>query len=77
MKANSVSIWYIIGLQLSIYGLLIGGAGIWQYFNPPAPEQQTVLFELHPGIWGGIFMFIVGVIYTVKFRKTSEIHAKS
>jgi len=66
MKAHSVSIWFLIGLQLALDGLLITGAGIYQFFNPPA--QRTVLFELHSGIWWGALMLIAGIAYTVVFR---------
>jgi FtsH-binding integral membrane protein len=66
MKEHLLSIWFFIGLQLSIFGLLISGAGIYGYFYPP--EQPTVLSELHPGIWWGAIMFVLGLFYTVKFR---------
>ncbi len=66
MKEHSVSIWFLIGLQLALYGVLITGAGIYQYFNPPA--QRTVLFVLHAGIWWGAFMLVAGIFYTVAFR---------
>ena len=66
MKEHSVSIWFLIGLQLALYGLLITGAGIYQYFNPPA--QRTVLFELHSGIWWGALMLIAGLAYSIAFR---------
>ena len=66
MKEHSVSIWFLIGLQLALYGLLITGAGIYQYFNPPV--QRTVLFELHSGIWWGALMLIAGIAYTHAFR---------
>lgn len=66
MKEHSVSIWFLIGLQLFLYGVLITGAGIYQFFHPPA--QRTVLFELHSGIWWGALMLAAGVFYTVAFR---------
>jgi hypothetical protein len=66
MKEHSVSIWFLIGLQLAIYGLLITGAGIHQYFNPP--PHPLVLAELHSGIWWGALMGVGGVFYIVKFR---------
>jgi hypothetical protein len=77
MKAHSVSIWFLIGLQLAIYGVLIAGAGIHQFFNPPA--QRTVLFELHSGIWWGALMLVGGIFYTVAFRpaKTAKRENKS
>lgn len=66
MKEHSVSIWFLIGLQLAIYGVLITGAGIFDYFHPPA--HPPVLAELHSGIWWGALMAVAGVVYTVKFR---------
>jgi len=70
MKEHSISIWFLIGLQLAIYGALITGAGLYQYFVPPA--SPTVLSELHAGIWWGALMAIMGVIYIVKFRPKSS-----
>jgi hypothetical protein len=70
MKEHSVSIWFLIGLQLFLYGLLITGAGIYQFFNPPA--QRTVLFELHSGIWWGALMLAAGIFYTVAFRPAKK-----
>ena len=68
MKEHHVSIWFLIGLQLAIFGLLITGAGIYGLIIPPPPEQDTVLSNLHPAIWWGAIMFALGVFYTVKFR---------
>jgi hypothetical protein len=63
---HGVSIWFIIGLQLAIYGLLITGAGIYQYFVPPA--KALVLGNLHAGIWWGFIMLVMGLAYIVKFN---------
>ena len=65
MKENHVSIWFLIGLQLAIFGVLISGAGIYGYFVPPT--TQTVLGDLHPAIWWGAIMFVLGLFYTSKF----------
>ncbi len=66
MKESHVSIWFLIGLQLAIFGVLITGAGIYDAVNPAA--APTVLANLHAGIWWGALMFVLGVFYTVKFR---------
>ena len=66
MKDQPVSISEEIGLQLAIFGVLITGAGIYGYFYPP--ENPTVLGNLHPAIWWGAIMLVLGVFYTVKFR---------
>ncbi len=67
MKEHHVSIWFLIGLQLAIFGVLISGAGIYGYFVPPPPEHQTVLGNLQPAIWWGAIMLVLGIFYTVKF----------
>jgi hypothetical protein len=74
MKENHVSIWFLIGLQLTIFGVLISGSGIYNYFVPPPPEQQTVLANLHAAIWWGAIMLVLGLFYTYKFwpRKTTD-----
>jgi hypothetical protein len=67
---GSLSIWFLIGMQLALYGLLITGAGIYQYFHPPA--RRPVLFELHSGIWWGALMLIAGIVYIFVFRPASR-----
>jgi hypothetical protein len=66
MKENHVSIWFLIGLQLAIFGVLISGAGIYGSFNPP--EHPTVLGDLYPAIWWGAIMFVLGLFYILKYR---------
>lgn len=68
MKENHVSIWFLIGLQLAIFGVLIAGVGLYDLLVPPASEHQTVLAEWHAPVWWGIIMLVLGVFYTVKFR---------
>ena len=65
-----VSIWFLIGLLLVVYGLLILGVGIYEYFVPPA--QPTVLANLHSGIWWGLLILALGSFYCWRFepRKT-------
>jgi FtsH-binding integral membrane protein len=70
MKEHHVSIWFLIGLQLSIYGVLIVGSGIYVFFNPP--EQTTILENLHPAIWWGAIMLVLGLFYTLKYRPRNE-----
>jgi hypothetical protein len=65
MKENHVSIWFLIGLQLAIFGVLISGAGVYAYYYPST--TQTVLGDLHPAIWWGIIMLLLGSFYTFKF----------
>lgn len=69
-KPGMVSIWFLIGLLLVAYGLLIFGAGIYEAIVPPA--EPTVLANLHPGIWWGLLILALGGFYCWRFepRKT-------
>jgi hypothetical protein len=60
-----LSIWFFIGVLLTAYGILITGAGIYDESHPAA--HPVVLSELHMGIWWGLLLFIIGVVYFVRF----------
>jgi hypothetical protein len=65
-KEHPFSIWFIIGILLDIYGVIILVRGIYDYFNTPA--QPVVLHNLHAGIWWGVLLIGVGIFYTIKFN---------
>ena len=65
-KPGMVSIWFLIGLLLVAYGVLILGAGLYEYFVPPA--QPPVLASLHPGIWWGALVLAIGGFYCWRFE---------
>ena len=70
MHKHFISIWFFIGLLLTVYGVLICGTGIYELFYPP---QQTVqLAQYHASIWWGALLLLLGIIYTVKFRPKGE-----
>jgi hypothetical protein len=64
-KAGMISIWFFIGVLLVAYGLLIFGAGIYDYLTPPV--APTVLAELHAGIWWGAVILAMGAYYSWRF----------
>ena len=66
MGKKMISIWYFVGLILTIYGVLITGAGIYDLINPS--PQPVVLSNLHAGIWWGLLLIGLGILYIVKFR---------
>jgi len=69
MKEHHLSIWFIIGVQLVIMGVIILAASIYGLFFPP---ENPVLFEnLHPGIYEGIALLLLGLVYAIKFRPGS------
>lgn len=60
------SIWFLIGLLVGIYGLLILGAGIWDIVSPP--PAPLVLYRLHAAIWWGVLLVCFGGFYAYFFR---------
>jgi hypothetical protein len=62
-RRNMLPVWFFVGVILLIYGLIILGAGIYGLSHPPA----TVLANLHPAIWWGIILTIVGGIYVYAY----------
>ena len=65
-RPGMLSIWFFIGLLLLAYGILILGAGIYDFMSPP--QHPLILAELHAGIWWGVLLIAMGLLYTVKFR---------
>ena len=57
-----VSIWFFIGISLLINGVLILGAGLYEYSHPP--EFPVVLFQLHAGVWWGGLLTLIGAFYS-------------
>jgi hypothetical protein len=64
---KGISIWFFIGTQLLIYGFIIAVANIWEAIHPTM-QRVIVLKELNFGIWWGILLFIIGIIYFFSFR---------
>ena len=60
-----ISIWFVLGVLLLIYGVAIFSAGL---MDRNAPRAHTVvLAELHAQIWWGALLLIIGAVYTLKF----------
>ncbi|MGD0008294.1 MAG: hypothetical protein ABSE93_07115 [Terriglobia bacterium] len=56
---HMVPVWFFVGVILLIYGVLILATGLYEFSHPPA----TVLANLHPAIWWGALLTIVGGVY--------------
>jgi hypothetical protein len=63
-----VPVWFFVGLILFVYGVLILASGIDEIAHPPA----TVLANLHPAVWWGALLIVIGATYVYLFapRKT-------
>jgi hypothetical protein len=55
------TIWYLVGIVILIMGALVLLAGLIDAFSASPPE--TVLANLHPGIWWGAIMVVTGGIF--------------
>ena len=56
-------IWYFVGLLLAILGSIIMLNGFYLLLSPA--EQKTVLYNLHPNIWWGGLITIVGILFVI------------
>jgi hypothetical protein len=61
------SIWFFVGLTLSIMGVLVVIAGILDYISPP--ERQTTLGYFHPALWWGVLMVAAGTLFLVTEKR--------
>ncbi len=59
-----IPVWFFVGVILLIYGVLILGSGVYQLSHPP----ETVLAELHPALWWGVLLIVMGAVYVYLFR---------
>ena len=66
MHSGHISIWFFIGVLLTIYGALIFAYGIYEYAT--GNLANVVLKELHAPLWWGAMMLILGLFYSIKFR---------
>ena len=69
-KGGGISIWFFIGISLLVNGVLILGAGIYQWLNPPL--EKVVLFQLHAGVWWGAILTALGAIYCARFSPSAS-----
>jgi len=61
------SIWYLVGLLLSVMGLLVLAGGVGDLLSPPA--HTTVLAHLRPNLWWGAVMLVAGLVFFLTHRK--------
>jgi hypothetical protein len=66
MHSGHISIWFFIGVLLTVYGALILGYGIVELIT--GHTANVVLAQLHAPLWWGGLMLILGLFYGIKFR---------
>jgi hypothetical protein len=66
MDNSGISIWFFIGVLLTIYGAMIFGYGISELIT--GQTANVILAELHAPVWWGGIMLALGIFYGVRFR---------
>jgi len=70
MNSREISIWFFIGVLLTIYGVMILGYGLWELMT--GNVANVVLANLHAPVWWGALMLVLGLFYALKFRPDRE-----
>jgi len=62
-KHHMIPVWFFVGVILLIYGVIILGAGIYEFSTPPS----TVLANTHPAVWWGALLTVIGRVYVFSY----------
>jgi hypothetical protein len=68
---TELSIWFFIGVLLTIYGALILAYGVWELIT--GHVANVVLANLHAPVWWGAIMLALGLFYALRFRPGKEV----
>lgn len=63
MHSSGISIWFFIGVLLTVYGALIFGYGLFELGT-----GTMAVANYHASVWWGALMLLVGLFYFVRFR---------
>jgi hypothetical protein len=70
VERHAISIWFFVGALLFVYGVLIMGAGLWEWIHPT--PTTVVLSNLHVAVWWGAGLIILGAAYVIRYRPRRE-----
>ena len=66
MHSGHISIWFFIGVLLTVYGALIFAYGLYELAT--GQMANVVLANLHAPVWWGGMMLVLGLLYSIRFR---------
>jgi hypothetical protein len=66
MHGSGISIWFFIGVLLTIYGAMIFGYGVVELIT--GHMANVILADLHAPVWWGGTLLALGLFYGVRFR---------
>ena len=61
-EEHGLSIWFFVGVMLTIYGIIILIANIPGIYSP-GENAHVVLERLHSGLWWGILLIVLGLLF--------------
>ncbi len=66
MQSGHISIWFFIGVLLTVYGAMIFGYGLFELAT--GQTANVVLANLHAPVWWGALLLVLGLFYGLRFR---------
>ena len=66
MHSGHISIWFFIGVLLTVYGAMICAYGVFELLTHQ--HANVVLWQLHAPAWWGALMLLLGLFYGIRFR---------
>jgi len=67
VENKGISIWFFIGVLLLAYGIIVTASSIAEaFFNTFG--RHVILKQANFGIWWGILLIVLGLVYSITFR---------
>jgi hypothetical protein len=66
MHSGHISIWFFIGVLLTVYGVLVLSYGLFELAT--GQVANVVLANLHAPVWWGGILLALGLFYGFRFR---------
>jgi hypothetical protein len=66
MHSSGISIWFFIGVLLTVYGAMILSYGIYELATGQTANVE--LANLHAPVWWGGLILALGLFYSLRFR---------
>jgi hypothetical protein len=66
VHSGHISIWFFIGVLLTVYGAMILGYGLYELAT--GHLANVILANLHAPVWWGGLMLALGLFYALRFR---------
>lgn len=63
-EEHGLSIWFFVGVILTLYGIIILIANIISLVSP-VETHHVVLARLHAGFWWSFVLLILGVLFLI------------